>query len=110
MFIIYKKTYFIISDYLDIVKLPSSFQAVSYMFEIYQKLKHDTELEFITKHLCRMISNNLCEPNNELTNCLKDDLKRVINNDSNWTDKSIIVSYVLMDVDVSFIKKCVLIA
>lgn len=104
-----KKIYFIISGYLDIIKLPSKFPAISYMFEIYQKLKNDTELEFISKHMCRMISNNLCESNNKLSQYLKDDLERVLSIDENWTDKSIIVSYVLMDVNVSFIESCVLI-
>lgn len=51
--------------------------------------------------LCKNMSNHL----NYLNQDFKNDLERVINDEENWVDKSIILSCVLNNIDVSFITK-----
>lgn len=77
------------------------FLAVSFAFNIYQKLKSDDELEHKLMHLFKSISNRLNKHSLEKQEIIKD-LEKFINVDTNWVDKAIIISCFLGDIPVSF--------
>ncbi|VVC32677.1 Hypothetical protein CINCED_3A006375 [Cinara cedri] len=106
----------LITGYLDFCKLPSNFLAISYAFNIYQKLKPDPDLELLSKNLCRLLIKNMVLPKTDdeihnknllkkpkLNQYLKDDLERVLNTQDCWIDKSIIGSYILIDLESTYI-------
>lgn len=86
--------------YLGVCKLPSDFMAVSYAFKIYQKLKLDDDLETKSLSLCKCLSSNLGVHKQKLN--LKDDFETVLKCEEDWLDKSIVISYFLSNIDVSF--------
>lgn len=53
--------------------------------------------------LCKIMSSNLDYANEDF----KTDLERVINEEDNWVDKSIIIPYILDRINVSLIKTIV---
>jgi len=78
------------------------FLAVSFAFNIYQKLKSNDELENKLMHLFKSISNRLNKDSLQKLEILKD-LEKCLNVDTNWVDKAIIMSCFLGDIPVSLI-------
>jgi len=84
------------------------FLAVSFAFNIYQKLKSDDELEHKSLNLFKSISNRLNKHSLQKQKIIKD-MEKFINVDTNLVDKAIIISCFLGDLPVSFIIYFVLI-
>lgn len=84
------------------------FLAVSFAFNIYQKLKSNDELRHKSIDLFKSISNSLNKHSLQKQKIIKD-LEKCINIDKNWVDKAIIISCFLGDIPVSFIVYFVLI-
>jgi len=84
------------------------FLAVSFAFNIYQKLKSDNELEYKSRNLFKCISikiNKDCLQKQYITK----DLEKIINDEKNWVDTAIITACFLDGISVSFITYVVLI-
>lgn len=86
--------FFVNIGFLDISKLPPNFKAVYYVFKIYQKLKSDADLEIKAIDLCKSLSTNLHRHHPYK----KIDVESVISYGDDWDDKSIVVSYFLVNV------------
>lgn len=89
--------------YLEIDYVPANFKAVTYSFLIYQKLKSDYDLEIKSRHLCKMLSRRF-RPliQHKIT---QENLEELINGEGDSEDKSVVLSYFLYDIYVSFILK-----
>jgi len=84
------------------------FLAVSFAFNIYQKLKYNDELRHKSLDLFKSISNRLNKHSLQKQKIIED-LEKCINVNENWVDKAIIISCFLGDIPVSFIVYFVLI-
>ncbi|CAH1714172.1 unnamed protein product [Aphis gossypii] len=81
----------IVIDFLKICGLPMHFLAVSFAFNIYQKLKSDDELEYKSRNLFKSLSiqiNKDCLQKQYITK----DLEKIINYEKNWVDTAIIIA------------------
>ncbi|XP_016661281.1 uncharacterized protein LOC103309871 [Acyrthosiphon pisum] len=87
----------IIIDFLKICRLPTHFLAVSFAFNIYQKLKYNDELRYKSIDLFKSISNRLNKDSLQNKKIIED-LEKCINVDDNWVDKAIIISCFLGDI------------
>ncbi|KAL4148461.1 hypothetical protein QTP88_002698 [Uroleucon formosanum] len=87
----------IIIGFLKICRLPMHFLAVSFAFNIYQKLKSNDELRHKLIDLFKSISNRLNKNSLQQQKIIKD-LEKCINVDENWVDKAIIISCFLGDI------------
>ncbi|XP_026810422.1 uncharacterized protein LOC113551991 [Rhopalosiphum maidis] len=87
----------IIIDFLKICGLPMHFLAVSYAFNIYQKLKSDDELESKSINLFKSISIRI-HKNTLHKQYITKDLEKIINDEKNWVDTAIIMSCFLGDI------------
>lgn len=105
---IVKLNYFHYLDFLKICKLPMHFLAVSFAFNIYQKLKSDNELESESRNLFKSMSIKINKDSLQQQYITKD-LKSIINEEKNWVDTAIIIACFLGGVTVSFITYFVLI-
>ncbi|XP_025200961.1 LOW QUALITY PROTEIN: uncharacterized protein LOC112598649 [Melanaphis sacchari] len=86
----------IIIGFLKICGLPMHFSAVSFAFNIYQKLKSDDELEPKLVNLFKSISIRLNKDSLQKQYITKD-LEKIIHGENNWVDTAIIVSCFLGD-------------
>jgi len=77
------------------------FLAVSYAFNIYQKLKSDDDLESKSINLFKSISIRILKDTLHNQYITKD-LEKIINDEKNWVDTVIIMSCFLGDIPVSF--------
>lgn len=105
---IVKLNYFHYLDFLKICGLPMHFLAVSYAFNIYQKLKSDNELEYKSRNLFKSISIKINKDYSQKQYITKD-LDKIINYEKNWADTAVIIACFLGGISVSFITYFVLI-